>query len=125
MADYDSTGVRATMLRGGTSRGLYFEPGDLPTDPATRDDLLLRLVGTPHTEVYDERISDVQIRVDGNFATAWMNYTFYVVSNGTDQLSHCGVNAFHFFRGTDGWKITQITDTRRREGCPALPAGSR
>ena len=25
MADYDSTGVRATMLRGGTSRGLYFE----------------------------------------------------------------------------------------------------
>jgi 4-oxalomesaconate tautomerase len=35
------------MLRGGTSRGLFFEPGDLPADPAERDDLLLRLMGTP------------------------------------------------------------------------------
>jgi 4-oxalomesaconate tautomerase len=53
MADFDSTGVRATMLRGGTSRGLYFEPGDLPTDPAARDDLLLRLMGTPDPRQID------------------------------------------------------------------------
>ena len=53
MADYDSTGVRATMLRGGTSRGLYFEPGDLPADPAARDDLLLRLMGTPDPRQID------------------------------------------------------------------------
>ena len=33
---YDDSGVRTTMLRGGTSRGLYFEPGDLPADPAER-----------------------------------------------------------------------------------------
>jgi 4-oxalomesaconate tautomerase len=44
---YDETGVRCTMLRGGTSRGLYFEAADLPADPAARDDLLLRLMGTP------------------------------------------------------------------------------
>ena len=44
---YDDTGERCTMLRGGTSRGLYFEPQDLPADPAERDDLLLRLMGTP------------------------------------------------------------------------------
>ena len=97
-------------------------------EPVLRSDSIaafLRVVGTPHTEVYDERISDVQIRVDGNFATAWMNYSFYTVNNGTDQLSHCGVNAFQLFRGTDGWKIIQITDTRRREGCPQLPAGRR
>ena len=47
MTPYDETGVRCTMLRGGTSRGLFFEPGDLPADPAERDDLLLRLMGTP------------------------------------------------------------------------------
>jgi 4-oxalomesaconate tautomerase len=35
------------MLRGGTSRGLYVEAADLPADPAARDDLLLRLMGTP------------------------------------------------------------------------------
>jgi len=97
-------------------------------EPAISTDSIaafLRIVGAPHTEVYDERVSDVQVRIDGNFATAWMNYSFYVVSNGSEQLSHCGVDAFQLFKGTDGWKVIQITDTRRREGCPALPAGSR
>jgi 4-oxalomesaconate tautomerase len=50
---YDDTGVRCTMLRGGTSRGLYFEPGDLPADEAERDDLLLRLMGTPDPRQID------------------------------------------------------------------------
>jgi 4-oxalomesaconate tautomerase len=50
---YDDAGVRCTMLRGGTSRGLYFEAGDLPADPAARDDLLLRLMGTPDPRQID------------------------------------------------------------------------
>jgi 4-oxalomesaconate tautomerase len=51
--NYDDTGVRCTMLRGGTSRGLYFEPQDLPADPAERNDLLLRLMGTPDPRQID------------------------------------------------------------------------
>ena len=50
---YESLGVRCTMLRGGTSRGLYFEATDLPADPAERDDLLLRLMGTPDPRQID------------------------------------------------------------------------
>ena len=50
---YDDSGVRCTMLRGGTSRGLFFEAGDLPADPAERDDLLLRLMGTPDPRQID------------------------------------------------------------------------
>jgi 4-oxalomesaconate tautomerase len=50
---YDETGVRCTMLRSGTSRGLYFEAGDLPADAAARDDLLLRLMGTPDPRQID------------------------------------------------------------------------
>ena len=50
---YDDTGVRCTMLRGGTSRGLFFEAADLPADPAERDDLLLRLMGTPDPRQID------------------------------------------------------------------------
>ncbi|MGC9666027.1 4-oxalomesaconate tautomerase [Planosporangium sp. 12N6] len=50
---YDDTGVRCTMLRGGTSRGLYVEAGDLPADPTARDDLLLRLMGTPDPRQID------------------------------------------------------------------------
>jgi 4-oxalomesaconate tautomerase len=53
LASYDDTGVRCTMLRAGTSRGLYFEAKDLPDDPAQRDDLLLRLMGTPDPRQID------------------------------------------------------------------------
>jgi 4-oxalomesaconate tautomerase len=40
-------GIRAMQLRGGTSKGLYFLADDLPADPAERDDLLLRVMGSP------------------------------------------------------------------------------
>jgi 4-oxalomesaconate tautomerase len=45
--------VRCMLLRGGTSRGAYFLAEDLPADPAARDDLLLRVMGSP-----DERQID-------------------------------------------------------------------
>ena len=53
MSDDDEVGVRTTVMRGGTSRGLYFEATDLPTEPAARDDLLLRLMGTPDPRQID------------------------------------------------------------------------
>ncbi len=37
----------ATWMRGGTSKGLFFDPADLPADPAQRDALLLRVLGSP------------------------------------------------------------------------------
>jgi hypothetical protein len=85
----------------------------VPTLRTDSIDAFIRFIGTPHTEVYDERISNVQIRVDGELATAWMDYAFY---RGT-QFSHCGVNAFQLFRSPDGWKIIQVADTRR-PSCP-------
>jgi len=39
--------IRATYMRGGSSKGVFFLAGDLPDDPAARDALLLRLVGSP------------------------------------------------------------------------------
>lgn len=47
------TGVRCMLMRGGTSKGAYFLAADLPSDPAERDDLLLRVMGSP-----DERQID-------------------------------------------------------------------
>lgn len=41
------TGVRCMMMRGGTSKGAMFLASDLPADPAERDDLLLRIMGSP------------------------------------------------------------------------------
>jgi 4-oxalomesaconate tautomerase len=50
-AAYD--GVRAMQMRGGTSKGLYFLASDLPADPAERDDLLLRIMGSPDPRQID------------------------------------------------------------------------
>jgi len=46
-------GVRAMQMRGGTSKGLYFLADDLPADAAARDDLLLRVMGSPDPRQID------------------------------------------------------------------------
>lgn len=70
-------------------------------------------VGSPHEAVFDEKIWSYDIQIDGLLATAWTEYSFFL----GDQFSHCGVNAFQLFQGEEGWKILNITDTRRRENC--------
>jgi 2-methylaconitate cis-trans-isomerase PrpF len=39
--------IPAVLMRGGTSKGLFFHSNDLPRDPVARDALLLRLIGSP------------------------------------------------------------------------------
>jgi 4-oxalomesaconate tautomerase len=46
-------GIRCMMIRGGTSKGVYFLAEDLPTNPAERDALLLALMGSPDARQVD------------------------------------------------------------------------
>jgi len=62
---------------------------------------------------WDERIYDVQVRVDGNLAQVWAPYTFYL----DGKISHCGVDALQLLKDPSGWKVTQLADTRRRDNC--------
>ena len=39
--------VPALYMRGGTSKGVFFDAADLPATPAERDALLLRIIGSP------------------------------------------------------------------------------
>lgn len=48
-----SDGVPVMWMRGGTSKGGYFLASDLPADPATRDRLLLRIMGSPDPRQID------------------------------------------------------------------------
>jgi len=74
-------------------------------------------VGTPHDEMWDEKIWSYDVKIDDNLATVWTEFTFYLGK----KLSHCGVNAFQLYRSPIGWKITQITDTRRFNNCQEEP----
>lgn len=76
-------------------------------------DFVNRIASTPETTTFDERILEYQIKVDGDMASAWTPYEFYV----NDNFSHCGVNSFQLIKTKEGWKITHIIDTRRKEGC--------
>ena len=48
-----SDGIRCMLMRGGTSKGAFFLADDLPEDPAARDDLLLRIMGSPDLRQID------------------------------------------------------------------------
>ena len=46
-------GIPCLWMRGGTSKGAYFLASDLPADPAARDRLLLRVMGSPDPRQID------------------------------------------------------------------------
>ena len=47
------TAIPCTVMRGGTSKGLYFRVDDLPADVATRDAVLLAAMGSPDPREID------------------------------------------------------------------------
>ncbi|MCO5950431.1 nuclear transport factor 2 family protein [Mucilaginibacter flavidus] len=72
-----------------------------------------KAIGTPHTSVYDERITYGDIKIDGDLASVWAPYKFYL----GDKFSHCGVDVFSLMKTAAGWKIIYIVDTRRKDNC--------
>jgi hypothetical protein len=108
----DSTAVLSLFHPEARLQTVGVEDGEpvLRTDDV---DAFARAVGSPRAEVWDERIRSSEVRIDGRLASAWIGYDFYL----GDTFSHCGVNAFQLFRGSDGWRVFQLTDTRRRVGC--------
>ena len=73
----------------------------------------LNAIGTPHQQRYDEPLWNIDVKLDGHVAMLWADYAFYL----DKQFSHCGVDAFMLHHFADGWKIYQLTDTRKKEGC--------
>ena len=76
-------------------------------------DSFIKAIGTPHEKVYDERITFDNILLDGNLASVWTSYQFYL----GDQFSHCGVNSFQLVKLSEGWKVVHLIDTRRKDNC--------
>jgi hypothetical protein len=109
----DSTAMRAALHPSATAATASLREGVPTLTRETSLDGFVQAVGTPHEDVWDERIWDAEVEVDGPLATAWMKYAFYA----GETFSHCGVDAFQLFKGQDGWKIFHIADTRRQEGC--------
>ena len=73
----------------------------------------LKAIGTAHDEIWDEKIYNTTIQIDGNIAQVWTDYTFYLGS----LFSHCGVDAFQLVKEEGFWRIISLMDTRKKEDC--------
>ena len=67
------------------------------------------IVSRPDSPVWKEKLLSFNIKIDGPLANVWVDYEFWM----DDKLSHCGVNSIHLLKKKSGWKIFNITDSRR------------
>ena len=117
MRETDSTKIRAVVYPNATLKTIYINKEGEPKLHSDSMEKFVKSAGTKHDHVYDEKIWSYDIQIDGNMATAWTEYTFYL----DKKLLHCGVNAFELFKSTEGWQIIGITDTRRKNNCKVEP----
>jgi hypothetical protein len=71
------------------------------------------LRGAKAGDVWHEKMIDPEVKIDGTIAQVWTYYTFHL----NDTFSHCGTDAFMLVKVGGSWKITQLADTERKEGC--------
>lgn len=100
---FDTTG----RLAGVSTRGT---PAVTLTSPSQFGASISR---APAGQVWNERIYDPEVRIDGTVAQVWAYYTFH----RNDTFTHCGIDAFMLEKVGGTWKITQLADSRRTEGC--------
>ncbi len=109
----DSNAIKAVFHPEAQLQTSTFDREGKPRLATTPIPMFASRVGSAKPQSLDERIWSYDVRIDQGLATVWTEYTF--IANG--QFSHCGVNAFQLIKMSDGWKIHQITDTRRKENC--------
>jgi hypothetical protein len=86
----------------------------------TADEFIER-VSAPDQPALDEPIRNPIVQIDADLATVWAEYQVRIDGN----VSHCGYDAFHLARIGGKWKIINVSDTFRREGCGAAWAASK
>lgn len=91
--------LRCAIIRGGTSKGVYFLENDLPADPAVRETVLLRVFGSPDVRQIDglggatSQTSKTMIIRPSRRPDADVDYTFGQISVRTpviDWGGNCG-----------------------------------
>lgn len=93
IGDASDTGILCVLMRGGTSKGAYFLAEDLPDDAAARDDLILRVMGSPDARQIDgiggahPLTSKVAVVSPSSSSEADVDYLFLQVSVDEARVS--------------------------------------
>ena len=95
----EQVGVRCTIMRGGTSKGIFFMRDELPPAGAQLDRFLKRVMGTPHPMQIDgiggSNLLTSKIAIIGkpSVPDADIDYTFAqveIVRDVVDYAGNCG-----------------------------------
>lgn len=82
----------------------------------SKEKLLKNIANKNPDHTYLEKLLSYTIKIDGNLASVWTPYEFYL----NNKFSHCGANSFQLFNNGKKWKIIYLADMRRRGNCKAL-----
>lgn len=114
MAKFDSAKVRSLFDKNFSLKTIVTTPDGKTSVREQSGQDFLNAIGNRKPDItLDERLTSIDIKTDGNLAMAWTPYRFYLNS----AFSHCGVNVFIMAKIDNDWKITFITDTRRKSDC--------
>lgn len=95
----NQTPIKCVIMRGGTSKGVYFREDELPADPAQRDRLIMAIMGSPDPRQInglggaDHLTSKIAIIGPGAEHGANVTYTFGQVGIAQPYVSYsanCG-----------------------------------
>ena len=104
------TGIPCTLMRGGTSKGLYFHAADLPSDRELRDRVLLAAMGSPDVRQIDGAggahplTSKVAVLSRSTRADADVDYLFLQVVVDRAEVSD-SQNCGNILAGVGPWAI--------------------
>ncbi|TAF94936.1 MAG: hypothetical protein EAZ32_14215 [Cytophagia bacterium] len=110
MKNNDSSLVRQAFVVGGRLETVAKNKEGVVSVKSTPLTQFFATIASSPSGSLDERLMGMDIKIDGDMATAWTPYEFFY--NG--QFSHRGVNAFQLVKINDHWKIWSIIDTRRK-----------
>lgn len=102
---------------------LVIEKASLHTSHLTREgktvtesesmQAVIQSIGQQKTGDWDEQIYHIKEEVGMGVASVIMDYDFFLKG----KFSHCGENHFSLLKVNDEWKISDISDTRRKRNC--------
>jgi hypothetical protein len=111
MKEADSAKVRSVFAEGARFASAGVVEG-APTIRYQPVDGWIRAIGASGG-TWEERLYDVEVRIDGNMAMVWAPYTFLRAG----EISHCGINSIAMLRSGERWLVTQLSDTRHQGTC--------
>lgn len=113
MYQRDTAALRKAFVPGAS---LYTFSHDSKGNPRAKGESIadfirgVSLIGEAQME---ERLTGWQCLIDEGIASIWTPYEFYFEG----KFTHCGVDSWQMIQVAGEWKISQLTDTRRKGNC--------